>query len=77
MVLSRRPPAATPRGARSKPVDITQALVDLGGEACYNQLRQQIMSLTECSKRTAQLAISEAGQQGWLLDDDRHYHSPA
>jgi hypothetical protein len=28
----------------------------LGAKARYNQLRQQIMTLTECSKRTAQMA---------------------
>jgi hypothetical protein len=40
------------------PADIRQVLVQLGTPARYNQLRQQIMTLTECSKRTAQLAIA-------------------
>jgi hypothetical protein len=41
-----------------------QALAGMGDEAHYNQLRDRIMTTTECSKRTAQLAISEARQQG-------------
>ena len=32
----------------------------------YNQLRDQIMTATACSKRTAQLAIAEACQHGWI-----------
>jgi hypothetical protein len=39
---------------------VTKALAGLGQQARYNQLRQQIMEQTECSKRTAQLAIAEA-----------------
>jgi hypothetical protein len=35
------------------------------------------MTLTECSKRTAQLAITEACQQGWIVAGDGHYRSPA
>jgi hypothetical protein len=72
------PPAPTAATRRKvEPADITQALADLGGEARYNQLRQQIMMLTECSKRTAQLAITEACQQGWIVAHDGHYRAPA
>jgi transposase len=42
---------------------------ELGAQARYNQLRQQIMTLTECSKRTAQMAITAAS-----MCDDRHRH---
>jgi len=56
--------------------DITEALSALGEKAHYNQLRQQIMTLTECSKRTAQLATTEACQQGWIVPGDGHYHLP-
>jgi hypothetical protein len=56
--------------------DITEALTALGEKAHYNQLRQQIMTLTECSKRTAQLAITEACQQGWIVAGDGQYHLP-
>ena len=34
------------------------------------------MTLTECSKRTAQLAITEACQQGWIVQANGHYRSP-
>ena len=57
--------------------DITQALAGLGGEARYNQLREHLMTPTECSKRTAQLAITQACQQGWIVAVNGHYSSPA
>jgi hypothetical protein len=56
--------------------DVTQTLADLGQQARYNQLREQIMDRTECSKRTAQLAISEACQQGWIVQDNGQYRLP-
>jgi hypothetical protein len=51
-------------------------VADLGGQARYNQLREQIMTLTECSKRTAQLAITEACRQGGIVAVNGHYRSP-
>ena len=72
-----QPPATAPTRRKVEAVDITQALADLGGEARYNQLREHIMTLTECSKRTAQLAITEACQQGWIVAVNGHYRSPA
>jgi len=72
------PTVPVPTLARRKVerTDITEALTTLGEKAHYNQLRQQIMILTECSKRTAQLAITEACQQGWIVPGDGHYHLP-
>ncbi len=35
------------------------------------------MTATECSKRTAQLAISEACRQGWIVQTDGHYCLPS
>ena len=55
---------------------MTQALANLGEQVRYNQLREQIMTLSECSKRTAQLAITEACQQGWIVQADGYYHLP-
>ena len=52
-------------------------MADLGGEARYNQLREHIMTLTECSKRTAQLAIADACQQGCIVAVNGHYRAPA
>jgi hypothetical protein len=57
-------------------VDVQQALTKLGAQARYNQLRQQIMTLTECSKRTAQIAITLACQQGSIVQADGHYCLP-
>jgi len=68
-------PAASAR-RKVEPSDVTKALTDLGRQAHYNPLRQQIMTLTQCSKRTAQLAITEACQQGGILADDGHYRLP-
>jgi hypothetical protein len=42
----------------------------------YNQLRDQIMNATQCSKRTAQLAIAEACQQGWIAQANGQYLLP-
>ena len=47
-------------GRKVEKADVTEAIIARAGEAHYNQLRQQIMTLTECSKRTAQLAISSS-----------------
>lgn len=56
--------------------DITQTLATMGNKAPYNQLRDQIMTTTECSKRTAQLAISEARRQGWIVQANGQYRLP-
>src|SRR5579883_3278304 len=48
-------PVAAANRRKVEPGDIRQALTELGAQARYNQLRQQIMTLTECSKRTAQM----------------------
>jgi hypothetical protein len=68
------PLAATAADRRKvEPEDVRQALTHLGSQARYNQLRQQIMTLTECSKRTAQMAITAACQQGCIVQVDGHY----
>ena len=67
------PPTA---GRKVEPRQVTQALAALGQTARYNQLREQIMQLTACSKRTAQLAIGAACQQGCLVSVDGHYRLP-
>jgi hypothetical protein len=74
---SAGPPPATvaPRRKVDK-TDITQVLADMGDHARYNPLRDQIMTATECSKRTAQLAITEACRQGWIVQDNGQYRLP-
>jgi hypothetical protein len=75
---SGQPPATAPETPRRKVerTDVTQALAGLGQQARYSQLREQIMDRAECSKRTAQMAISVACQQGWIVQDNGQYHLP-
>jgi len=56
--------------------DVTQALAGIGKQARHNQLRQQVMQRTDCSKRTAQLAITEACRQGGIVRDNGQYRLP-
>ncbi len=68
------PPTETAAERRKvEPTDVKKALAELGAQARYNQLRQQIMTITECSKRTAQMAITAACQQGCIVQVDGHY----
>jgi AAA domain len=71
-------PVPLPSPARHKveTTDVTQALTGSGGPLHYNQLRAQIMQRTECSKRTAQLAIARACQEGGIVQDDGQYRLP-
>ena len=71
---SPSPPAAARR--KVEKADVTQAISNIGEQARYNKLRGEIMNLTECSKRTAQLAINEARQQGWIVQADGQYRLP-
>ena len=59
-----------------EPADVTQALSLRGGQLRYSQLRQEIMQQTECSKRTAQLAIRQACKQGSIVHNDSQYRLP-
>lgn len=61
---------------RVEPEDVTQALAGMGKQARHNQLRDQIMRATECSKRTAQLAIREACLKGGIVQDNGQYRLP-
>jgi len=71
------PPAVITADRRKvEPTDVQQALAELGAQAHYNQLRQQIMTLTDCSKRTAQMAITAACQRGCIVQADGHYRLP-
>ena len=69
------PVAQTSRN-KVEPEDVTQALSLRGGQLRYSELRQQIMQQTECSKRTAQLAISQACKQGNIVHNDGQYRLP-
>jgi hypothetical protein len=74
------PTGAAPSHVRPRrkvePDDVTQALAGLGKQARHNQLRDQIMRATECSKRTAQLAIQEACLKGGIVQNNGQYRLP-
>ena len=55
---------------------MTKALAGLGQSARYNQLREQVMDLADCSRRTAPLAIPEACRQGSIVQADGQYRLP-
>jgi hypothetical protein len=67
--------SAAPR-RKVENTDVTQAIANVGDPARYTALRGEIMHLTECSKRTAQLAISEACREGWIIQADGQYRLP-
>ena len=67
----------TPKGRHKVDAsDVAQALSHRGGQLRYNQLREEIMQQTDCSKRTAQQAISQARKQGSVVQNDRQYCLP-
>ena len=64
----------TPKGRHKvDPSDVAQALNHRGGKLRYNQLREEIMQQTDCSKRTAQQAISQACKYGSVIHNDGQY----
>jgi AAA domain len=69
-------PIAPRRRHKVDPTDVTQALGTRGGPLRYGELRKQVMQQTECSRRTAQLAISEACKQGTIVHHDGQYRLP-
>jgi hypothetical protein len=73
---TEKPPAPAATRRKVEKADITQALAEVGDKVRYNQLRDQIMTATACSKRTAQLAITEACQQGWIAQANGQYLLP-
>jgi hypothetical protein len=73
------PAAVNPAAVARRKVereDVARALAGLGQTARYNQLRQRVMESADCSKRTAQVAIAEACQQGLIVQADGQYRLP-
>jgi len=70
---STSPPA--PARRKVETADVQRALAR-NGSARFNQLRQQIMDQSECSRRTAQLAIQRACQEGLIVQDNGQYRLP-
>ena len=56
--------------------EVRQTVAQRGGPLRYNQLRQEIMQRNQCSKRTAQLAITQAVQQGEIRQHAGQYVLP-
>jgi hypothetical protein len=70
------PPAKAAPGRKVETTQVSQALVQHGGRLRYNQLRQEVMQDAQCSKRTAQVAITQAAQQGQIVQKDGQYQLP-
>jgi len=71
-------PAAEPAPEKKRKVDsadVHRALAD-SGAARFNQLREKIMTQSDCSRRTAQLAIQRACQEGSIVQDNGQYRLP-
>jgi AAA domain len=68
--------AKSASGRKVEIQDVSHALAQRGGQLHYNQLREEVMQRTQCCKRTAQLAISQASQQGLVRQDAGQYHLP-
>jgi AAA domain len=69
-------PTPTMVGRKVETTQVRQALAQRGGQLRYNQLREEIMQGRQCSKRTAQLAIAQAAQQGEIVQENRQYRLP-
>jgi AAA domain len=68
-------PVAAPRRKVEK-TDVARAIANIGATARYTELRSEIMNLTECSKRTAQVAIQQACREGSIVQADGQYRLP-
>jgi len=72
---SNSAPAPARPHRKVETADVQRALA-ASGSARFNQLRQQIMTQSECSRRTAQLAIRRACQDGSILQENGQYRLP-
>ena len=69
-------PAATRAPRKVETVNVERALAE-SGPARFNPLRQHIMDQSKCSRRTAQLAIQRACEQGSVVSNDGWYRLPS
>jgi hypothetical protein len=70
---SDQPPESSEPRRKVETSDVQQALVLIGTAAGYNDLRYRIMTLTTCSNRTAQLAITRACEEKTIVKDNGQY----
>ena len=68
------PPPPHPR-RKVVTADVQRALSS-SGSARFNQLRENLMHQSECSRRTAQLAIQRACLEGSIVQDNGQYRLP-
>ena len=68
-------PPSPPVRRKVETPDVQRALTD-SGTARFNQLREKIMDQSDCSRRTAQLAIQRACQEGSIVQDNGQYRLP-
>jgi hypothetical protein len=69
-------PAAVRAPRKVETADV-QRMLAASGSARFNQLRLRIMDQSQCSRRTAQLAIQRACQQGSIVCSDGLYRLPS
>lgn len=69
-------PAPPPPRRKVETADVERALASSSGSTPFNELRQRIMTQSECSRRTAQLAIRRACQEGSILHENDQYRLP-
>ena len=70
------PPASVSPRRKAEPADVQSALQAAGSPAAFNQLRQQVIQRAQCSKRTADLAIRRAREEGFIVHDGTQYRLP-
>jgi hypothetical protein len=70
---SDQPPQSAESRRKVERSDVQKALASIGSAAGYNELRDRIMALTTCSKRTAQLAITRACEEKTIMRENGHY----
>jgi len=59
-----------------EPADVQLALQTAGSPSAFSSLRQQIIQCSKCSKRTADLAIRRARDEGFIIHDGHQYRLP-
>ena len=69
-------PASVPSRRKVESADVQFALQAAGSPSPFNPLRQQIMQNAKCSKRTADLAIRRARDEGFIVHQDNQYRLP-
>ncbi|HEX2716000.1 MAG TPA: AAA family ATPase [Candidatus Acidoferrales bacterium] len=72
-----RAPAAPARAPRKVETTTVQRVLTESGPVRFNQLRQRIMDQSQCSRRTAQVAIQRACDQGSVVSSEGLYRLPS